>query len=131
MRAAGPRCQPPAWQFLRLTLSLLLPHPHTAQVTQGARGHSEEGHHSGWPPSQEEILLCLTGGLCSHPNHAQGHLQLTGGLRGRPHCAQGHLQPAMLHRPRSHGYLNQRLVSYVAIPGKARPALSLLVTCLP
>lgn len=38
------------------------------QVTQGARGHSEKGHHSGWPPCEEEILLWLT--VVSHPQPA-------------------------------------------------------------
>lgn len=45
---------------LLLTLSLLFLSSPTVQVTQGARGHSKEGHHSGWPPCQEEILLWLT-----------------------------------------------------------------------
>lgn len=38
------------------------------QVTQGARGHSEKRHHSGWPPCEEEILLWLT--VVSHPQPA-------------------------------------------------------------
>lgn len=39
---------------------LLLPSSATVQVTQGARGHGEEGRNPGWPPCQEEILLWLT-----------------------------------------------------------------------
>lgn len=53
---------------LLLTPPLLFPSSPTVQVTQGPRGHSEEGHHSGWPPCQEEILLWLT--VVPHPQPA-------------------------------------------------------------
>lgn len=53
---------------LLLTPFRLFPSSPTVQVTQGTRGHSEEGHHSGRPPCQEEILLRLT--VASHPQPA-------------------------------------------------------------